>query len=153
MLEQFLYTLIFYCGVFALNINCPAQTKKYTKNFYLVKMQSESCCLAFEYLTVINASSDFVSHNVYHHIFPTQTLGGPMHSLGGPMMPQQMGMQKLGAQGSFPATWSDPSVNISLDFLSAGMQQPKPSQPTLNTMIQQQGGWACKLFNCILSVT
>ncbi|XP_031427818.1 clathrin interactor 1 isoform X2 [Clupea harengus] len=72
----------------------------------------------------------------------SQTLGGPMHSLGGPMMPQQMGMQKLGAQGSFPATWSDPSVNISLDFLSAGMQQPKPSQPTLNTMIQQQGGWA-----------
>ncbi|XP_041948444.1 clathrin interactor 1 isoform X1 [Alosa sapidissima] len=69
----------------------------------------------------------------------SQTLGGPMHSLGGHMMPQQMGMQKPGAKGSLPATWSDPSVNISLDFLSAGMQPPKPSQPTLNTMIQQQG--------------
>ncbi|KAL2094572.1 hypothetical protein ACEWY4_009291 [Coilia grayii] len=69
----------------------------------------------------------------------SQTLGGPMHSLGGPMMPHQMGMQKPGAKGALPATWSDPSVNISLDFLSAGMQPPKPSQPTLNTMIQQQG--------------
>ncbi|XP_063059297.1 clathrin interactor 1 [Engraulis encrasicolus] len=69
----------------------------------------------------------------------SQTLGGPMHGLGGPMMPQQMGMQKPGPKGSLPATWSDPSVNISLDFLSAGMQANKPSQPTLNTMLQQQG--------------
>ncbi|KAJ8406054.1 hypothetical protein AAFF_G00309420 [Aldrovandia affinis] len=56
-----------------------------------------------------------------------------------PMMPQQLGLQKAGVKASLPPTWSDPSVNISLDFLSPGMQPPKPSQPTLNTMIQQQG--------------
>ncbi|XP_030649362.1 clathrin interactor 1-like [Chanos chanos] len=67
----------------------------------------------------------------------SQTLGGPMHSLGGPLLPQQMGVQKPGGKMNLPPTWSDPSVNISLDFLSAGMNPPKPSQPTLNTMIQQ----------------
>ncbi|XP_072923989.1 clathrin interactor 1a [Hemitrygon akajei] len=40
---------------------------------------------------------------------------------------------------SLPSTWSDPSVNISLDFLTPGMQPPKPQQPSLNTMMQQQG--------------
>ncbi|XP_028839195.1 clathrin interactor 1 isoform X2 [Denticeps clupeoides] len=69
----------------------------------------------------------------------SQTLGGPMHNLGGPLLPQQMGVHKAGGKVSLPATWSDPSVNISLDFLSTGMQPAKPSQPTLNTMIQQQG--------------
>ncbi|KAG9334859.1 hypothetical protein JZ751_006428 [Albula glossodonta] len=63
----------------------------------------------------------------------------PLQNLGDPMMPQQMGLQKAGAKPSLPSTWSDPSVNISLDFLSPGMQAPKPSQPTLNTMMQQQG--------------
>lgn len=38
---------------------------------------------------------------------------------------------------TLPSTWSDPSVNISLDFL--GMQPPKTAQPSLNTMMQQQG--------------
>ncbi|XP_047661278.1 clathrin interactor 1 isoform X2 [Tachysurus fulvidraco] len=50
---------------------------------------------------------------------------------------QQMGVHKPGAKTSMPATWSDPSVNISLDFLSVGMNPPKPSQPSLNTMMQQ----------------
>ncbi|KAL7853464.1 hypothetical protein AOLI_G00203080 [Acnodon oligacanthus] len=67
----------------------------------------------------------------------SQTLGGPMHSLGSPLLPQQMSIQKPGGKVSMPATWSDPSVNISLDFLSMGMNPPKPSQPTLNTMMQQ----------------
>lgn len=39
-----------------------------------------------------------------------------------------------------PSTWSDPSVNISLDFLSPGMQPPKPQQPSLNTMMLLQQG-------------
>ncbi|XP_069824904.1 clathrin interactor 1 [Dendropsophus ebraccatus] len=39
---------------------------------------------------------------------------------------------------TLPSTWSDPSVNISLDSLMPGMQQCKPSQPSLNAMIQQQ---------------
>ncbi|XP_046724484.1 clathrin interactor 1 isoform X2 [Silurus meridionalis] len=67
----------------------------------------------------------------------SQTLGGPVHSLAGPLLPQQMGIQKPGGNGSMPATWSDPSVNISLDFLSMGMNPPKPSQPSLNSMMQQ----------------
>ncbi|XP_032885869.1 clathrin interactor 1 [Amblyraja radiata] len=46
--------------------------------------------------------------------------------------------QKI-AKPSLPSTWSDPSVNISLDFLTPGMQSPKPQQPSLNTMMQQQG--------------
>ncbi|XP_048021621.1 clathrin interactor 1 isoform X2 [Megalobrama amblycephala] len=58
-------------------------------------------------------------------------------TIGGPLLPQQMGLQKSGGNVSLPATWSDPSVNISLDFLSAGLNPPKPTQPTLNTMIQQ----------------
>ncbi|XP_036404821.1 clathrin interactor 1a [Megalops cyprinoides] len=64
----------------------------------------------------------------------------PLQGLGDPIMPQQIGAQKpgAGAKPSMPATWSDSSVNISLDFLSPGMQPPKPAQPTLN-MMQQQG--------------
>ncbi|XP_040295836.1 clathrin interactor 1 isoform X1 [Bufo bufo] len=38
---------------------------------------------------------------------------------------------------SLPSTWSDPSVNISLDSLIPGMQPCKPSQPSLNAMMQQ----------------
>ncbi|XP_075066255.1 clathrin interactor 1 isoform X2 [Mixophyes fleayi] len=62
---------------------------------------------------------------------------------------QNMGLQKqntlpahgadLKVQGkSLPSTWSDPSVNISLDSLIPGMQTCKPSQPSLNAMMQQQ---------------
>ncbi|XP_062867421.1 clathrin interactor 1 isoform X2 [Trichomycterus rosablanca] len=65
----------------------------------------------------------------------SQTLGGTVHSLGGPLLPQQIDVQKQGEKTSMPATWSDPNVNINLDFL--GMNPPKPSQPSLNTMMQQ----------------
>ncbi|XP_026797239.2 clathrin interactor 1 isoform X3 [Pangasianodon hypophthalmus] len=58
-------------------------------------------------------------------------------STGFSMSRSQMGVQKPGGKTSMPATWSDPSVNISLDFLSMGMNPPKPSQPSLNTMMQQ----------------
>uniref|UniRef100_A0A3Q1EVT4 Uncharacterized protein n=1 Tax=Acanthochromis polyacanthus TaxID=80966 RepID=A0A3Q1EVT4_9TELE len=48
---------------------------------------------------------------------------------------------------SLPSTWSDHSVNISLDFLGPGMQPPKPSQPSLNTL--QQGEWISRSdMNC-----
>nr|XP_023700453.1 clathrin interactor 1-like [Paramormyrops kingsleyae] len=63
----------------------------------------------------------------------------PLQSLSHPMMPQPMGAPKPGIGAPMPATWSDSSVNISLDFLSPGSQPPKPAQPSLNTMIQQQG--------------
>lgn len=54
--------------------------------------------------------------------------------------PQPVGQQKVGVggQGSLGSTWSDPSVNISLDFLSAGLN-PSLTPPTLNSIIQQQG--------------
>uniref|UniRef100_A0A8C7VLS8 Clathrin interactor 1 n=1 Tax=Oncorhynchus mykiss TaxID=8022 RepID=A0A8C7VLS8_ONCMY len=53
---------------------------------------------------------------------------GPMQ---GGLLPQHMGLQKP----SLPPTWSDPSVNISLDFLSPGMQSTN-CKPSLN-MLQQ----------------
>ncbi|CAG5992236.1 clathrin interactor 1a [Menidia menidia] len=62
-------------------------------------------------------------------------------NIGGPLQPQpvQQGVasQGAGAKASLPSTWSDHSVNISLDFLGPGMQPPKPNQPSLNTL--QQG--------------
>lgn len=57
------------------------------------------------------------------------------------MPTQQAGQQQkvgVGGQGSLGSTWSDPSVNISLDFLSAGLN-PTKTPPTLNNIIQQQG--------------
>ncbi|MEQ2174806.1 hypothetical protein GOODEAATRI_011566 [Goodea atripinnis] len=54
---------------------------------------------------------------------------------------QPVGSQQkagVGSQGSLGSTWSDPSVNISLDFLSAGLN-PTKTPPTLNNIIQQQG--------------
>ncbi|NXW54155.1 EPN4 protein, partial [Eurystomus gularis] len=47
-------------------------------------------------------------------------------------------MVQKNASKTLPSTWSDPSVNISLDNLVPGMQPSKPQQPTLNTMMQQQ---------------
>lgn len=62
----------------------------------------------------------------------------PLQNMGGPLQPQsaQQGVasQGVGAKASLPSTWSDHSVNISLDFLGPGMQAPKPSQPSLNTL-------------------
>lgn len=71
---------------------------------------------------------------------PLQMMGGPLQPQ--PLQPVQQGLssQGAGAKASLPSTWSDPSVNISLDFLGPGMQPPKPSQPSLNTL--QQGNQA-----------
>uniref|UniRef100_A0A671VPA3 Clathrin interactor 1 n=1 Tax=Sparus aurata TaxID=8175 RepID=A0A671VPA3_SPAAU len=71
---------------------------------------------------------------------PTMPLSRSQQSLGG-MPTQQVGQQQkvgVGGQGSLGSTWSDPSVNISLDFLSAGLN-PTKTPPTLNNIIQQQG--------------
>uniref|UniRef100_A0A672HCN1 Clathrin interactor 1b n=1 Tax=Salarias fasciatus TaxID=181472 RepID=A0A672HCN1_SALFA len=62
-------------------------------------------------------------------------------SLTGMASQQPIGQQQkvgVGGQGSLGSTWSDPSVNISLDFLSAGLN-PTKTPPTLNNIIQQQG--------------
>lgn len=60
--------------------------------------------------------------------------------MGGMTSQQAIGQQKIGVggQGSLGSTWSDPSVNINLDFLSAGLN-PNKTPPTLNNIIQQQG--------------
>ncbi|XP_026552464.1 clathrin interactor 1 [Pseudonaja textilis] len=55
----------------------------------------------------------------------------PLYNLGTEMVPKNVSK-------TLPSTWSDPSVNISLDNLVPGMQPSKPQQPSLNTMIQQQ---------------
>ncbi|XP_056141049.1 clathrin interactor 1-like isoform X2 [Lampris incognitus] len=72
---------------------------------------------------------------------PAVPLSRSQQSLGGLMSQQPFGQQQkvgVGGQGSLGSTWSDPSVNISLDFLSAGLN-PTKTPPTLNNIIQQQG--------------
>uniref|UniRef100_A0A1A8BW94 Clathrin interactor 1a n=1 Tax=Nothobranchius kadleci TaxID=1051664 RepID=A0A1A8BW94_NOTKA len=70
-----------------------------------------------------------------------QSMSQPIPNIGVPMQPQSVqqaaASQSSGAKASLPSTWSDHTVNISLDFLVPGVQPPKPSQPSLNTL--QQG--------------
>lgn len=67
-------------------------------------------------------------------------LGQALQSMGTPLVPQQSVQKQEGKKAFVPATWSDSSVNISLDYLGPGMQPPKPTQPTLSMMQQQQHG-------------
>ncbi|XP_061155062.1 clathrin interactor 1-like isoform X3 [Syngnathus typhle] len=63
-------------------------------------------------------------------------------SLGTLMSRQPAGFkQMVGGQGSLGSTWSDPSVDIGLDFLSAGLNPVKSPATLTNTMgqLQQQG--------------
>ncbi|XP_027886912.1 clathrin interactor 1-like isoform X1 [Xiphophorus couchianus] len=72
---------------------------------------------------------------------PTMPHSHSQQNLVGMVSQQPMGSQQkagIGSQGSLGSTWSDPSVNISLDFLSAGLNHTK-TPPTLNNIIQQQG--------------
>uniref|UniRef100_A0A3P9HDJ3 Clathrin interactor 1a n=1 Tax=Oryzias latipes TaxID=8090 RepID=A0A3P9HDJ3_ORYLA len=62
---------------------------------------------------------------------PIQNMGSVLQPLS---VQQGVPAQGAAAKASLPSTWSDPTVNISLDFLSPGMQPPKPSQPSLNTL-------------------
>ncbi|XP_022594740.1 clathrin interactor 1-like [Seriola dumerili] len=68
---------------------------------------------------------------------PTMPLSRSQQSLGGMTSQQPLGQQQKVGVGSLGSTWSDPSVNISLDFLSAGLN-PAKTPPTLNNIIQQQ---------------
>ncbi|XP_074504265.1 clathrin interactor 1a isoform X2 [Sebastes fasciatus] len=73
-----------------------------------------------------------------------QSRSQPLQSMGGPLQPQslqtlqtvQQGVacQGAGAKAAVPSTWSDSSVNISLDFMGPGVHPPKQNQPTLNTL-------------------
>ena len=67
-------------------------------------------------------------------------MGGSLHLQ--PLQPfqsvqQGVASQGAGAKASLPSTWSDHTVNISLDFLGPGISPSKPNQPSLNTL--QQG--------------
>lgn len=78
---------------------------------------------------------------VYASLIQMQNICDIPQSLGGMASQQAAGQQQkvgAGGQGSLGSTWSDPSVNISLDFLSAGLN-PTKTPPTLNNIIQQQG--------------
>ncbi|XP_006784955.1 clathrin interactor 1-like [Neolamprologus brichardi] len=71
----------------------------------------------------------------------TMPLSRSQQSLGAMSSQPPIGQQQkvgVGGQGTLGSTWSDPSVNISLDFLSAGFN-PTKTPPTLNNIIQQQG--------------
>uniref|UniRef100_A0A8C7ZNH4 Clathrin interactor 1a n=1 Tax=Oryzias sinensis TaxID=183150 RepID=A0A8C7ZNH4_9TELE len=59
---------------------------------------------------------------------PIQNMGSVLQPLS---VQQGVPAQGAAAKASLPSTWSDPTVNISLDFLSPGMQPPqtKPAQP------------------------
>uniref|UniRef100_A0A8C5JZT4 ENTH domain-containing protein n=1 Tax=Jaculus jaculus TaxID=51337 RepID=A0A8C5JZT4_JACJA len=74
------------------------------------------------------------SQSMNFSLMSTITVG-----LGLPMSrSQNTDMVQKSVSKTLPSTWSDPSVNISLDNLLPGMQPSKPQQPLLNTMIQQQ---------------
>ncbi|XP_036702410.1 clathrin interactor 1 isoform X7 [Balaenoptera musculus] len=74
------------------------------------------------------------SQSMNFSVMSTNTVG-----LGLPMSrSQNTDMVQKSVSKTLPSTWSDPSVNISLDNLLPGMQPSKPQQPSLNTMIQQQ---------------
>ncbi|XP_049631666.1 clathrin interactor 1 isoform X2 [Suncus etruscus] len=73
------------------------------------------------------------SQSMNFSMMNTSTVG-----LGLPMSrSQNADMVQKSVSKTLPSTWSDPSVNISLDNLLPGMQPSKPQQPSLNTMIQQ----------------
>lgn len=73
------------------------------------------------------------SQSMNFSMMNTNTVG-----LGLPMSrSQNADMVQKSVSKTLPSTWSDPSVNISLDNLLPGMQPSKPQQPSLNTMIQQ----------------
>ncbi|XP_054982614.1 clathrin interactor 1 isoform X2 [Sorex araneus] len=73
------------------------------------------------------------SQSMNFSMMSTNTVG-----LGLPMSrSQNADMVQKSVSKTLPSTWSDPSVNISLDNLLPGMQPSKPQQPSLNTMIQQ----------------
>ncbi|XP_054611171.1 clathrin interactor 1-like [Dunckerocampus dactyliophorus] len=72
---------------------------------------------------------------------PTMPLSRSQQSLGGLVCQPPVGLKQkvgMGVPGSLGSTWSDPSVNINLDFLSSSLN-PTKSQATLNHILQQQG--------------
>lgn len=83
------------------------------------------------------------------------TICNVLQSLGGMTSQQAVGQQQkvgIGGQGSLGSTWSDPSVNINLDFLSAGLN-PIKTPPTLNNIIQQQGIVLLLIYVTVFSPT
>ncbi|XP_027741376.1 clathrin interactor 1 [Empidonax traillii] len=86
--------------------------------------------------TMMNASAVGVSLPISRSQ-PLLTMNTMMSKSNSPYNARTEMVQK-NASKTLPSTWSDPSVNISLDNLVPGMQPSKPQQPSLNTMMQQQ---------------
>ncbi|KAJ8014873.1 hypothetical protein DPEC_G00020290 [Dallia pectoralis] len=97
----------------------------------------------FDLMGPVQTQTISASQSLNFNMTSTQSIGSipqsrslPFQAMGGPLQPQHQGM--MGAQVStgsaIPSTWSDSSVNISLDFLAPGVQPPKATQPTLNTL-------------------
>ncbi|XP_077449224.1 clathrin interactor 1-like [Stigmatopora argus] len=75
-------------------------------------------------------------------------------SLGGLTSHPPAGLKQnigVGGQGSLGSTWSDPSVNISLDFLSTGVN-PIKTQTALNNIMEQQGALSSNFGGLNLSL-
>lgn len=113
---------------FRLNIPAISLNIKMSYIFY-----SAQCCCYARHFRIGSAFSDIVS--VGWFLQPLQNMGGPLQPIIS-QQPLQQGMpsQNVTSKPSLPSTWSDHSVDISLDFLGPGMQQPKPNQPSLNAL-------------------
>lgn len=101
---------------------------------------AKTCCFGY-FLPEVFFFPSVWSPVVCASLIQMQNICATPQSLGGMASQQAAGQQQkvgVGGQGSLGSTWSDPSVNISLDFLSAGLN-PTKAPPTLNNIIQQQG--------------
>lgn len=95
-------------------------------------MGSSQTLTASQSLNFSMSSTQSISATGFH-----QSSSQPLQTIGDPLQRQGIASQGSAAKAALPSTWSDHSVNISLDFLGPGMHAPKPSQPSLNTL--QQG--------------
>ncbi|XP_072368007.1 clathrin interactor 1a isoform X3 [Scyliorhinus torazame] len=102
-------------------------------DFQSTMTSSQSMNFAMSSATTLTATGTSMSLSKSQ---PLQMLSTPLSRPTAVAVPNMQENQKA-IKPSLPSTWSDPSVNISLDFLTPGMQPPKPQQPSLNTMMQQ----------------
>ncbi|XP_061606900.1 clathrin interactor 1-like isoform X2 [Phyllopteryx taeniolatus] len=85
----------------------------------------------------LSASQSLTFSSVAVPTLPTLPLSRSQQSLGG-LTSQPQRKVGVGGRGSLGSTWSDPSVNISLDLLSAGLD-PAKSQAALDDIMRLQG--------------
>ncbi|XP_004636073.1 clathrin interactor 1-like [Octodon degus] len=69
---------------------------------------------------------------------PLQNVSTVLLQKPNPLYNQNTDMVQKSVSRTLPSSWSDSSINISLDNSLPGVQPSKLQQPSLNTMIQQQ---------------